>query len=256
LSLIKSIIVFGLIILIGACSSLRQEPSWLGKTWVEGSNYYFSGISSDSNSLQEAKEQAYMNAIIKAAEFVGMTINNKTVQTINSNYDDINSKTNLSIQDTFLSQAIIKEFQYTKTDNKKFVGYALIEYNRSSLEQEKRRQAELETQKQNKIAERKKLGTFTISTNSPSLNILLPDIKKHLQAQGYTIGNSGKTISISLIERRFSISQNDIYSCHLNISIEINGQIQIIKSAGYGKNKEISQADANKQWIEALTTQN
>ncbi|MDR3048334.1 MAG: hypothetical protein LBV16_00585 [Elusimicrobiota bacterium] len=249
---VKIIIILGIAFLAAACSALRQEPAWIGKTWSEGNYYYFSGISSDGNSLQEAKEQAYMNAVIKAAEFVGMTINNKTTQNLNSNYDNINSQTNLSIQDTFLSQAIIKEFKYTKTNDKKFVGYALIEYKKSILEQEKNRRTDIEAQKQKKIAERKKMGVFTIISNFQNPP-LLTSIKKHLQEQGYTISGGGnKIIQVSLIEQRFSISANDIHSCHINVSIEIDGEIQTINSTGYGKDKESAQADAHKRFIAAL----
>ncbi|MDR3244162.1 MAG: hypothetical protein LBT79_05380, partial [Elusimicrobiota bacterium] len=201
------------------------------------------------NSLKEAKEKAYIDALIKIAQYLGISVSDKTIYSLNADFSSIDAKSKTEVKDTFLSQVIIKEFQWTK-NKYNFVGYILLEIPKNLLEKEKARKEAEEKKRQKTISDRKNLGAFSIQVNTKEIQILIPDIKSHLQACGYTILNEGIPIKVNLIEGRFNESQGGIYSYELNIEINFNNDVKTISSKGFGNSRDNAKSDAYKTWLE------
>lgn len=247
---IKLVCIFFAVSLFGACATPQKEPVWLGKTWQEGSKFFFSGISGESSTLQESKEQAYINAMTKAAEYVGVSVNTKTKHTLSNDGADIESLTGLSAEDVFLTQASIKEFTYNKTGDKQFIGYILIEYNRNLLEDEKKRRDEIERQRLLKIADRKKLGPLSVNMPS-SISRINGEVKHFLQQQGYIIGDENATpLKFTVIEEDYAVSMQSIFVCSVKIDIQFKNDVKSYLAKGYGKDKNQALDDALQQWTQ------
>ena len=92
-----------------------SKVSWIGKTWYEGTKFYFSGMSEPSYNLKKAKELAYNDAVLNAAKYLGVKISNKTISNVNNNVVKINEHTQSSLEDSLISAAIIKEFYFGTT---------------------------------------------------------------------------------------------------------------------------------------------
>ena len=61
-----------------------SKIGWIGKTWSEGTKFYFSGISEPSYSLKKAKETAYNDAALNAAKYLGIKISNQSTSMASS----------------------------------------------------------------------------------------------------------------------------------------------------------------------------
>jgi hypothetical protein len=240
---------------ITANSDLAQNqtsnpPVWAGKTWAQGNSYFFSGMSSPSESLYDARQSAYSNALASVSQFLGMTISNNTTQIIGNDYSGINAQTNISSQDTNLVNGIVKDFQYSKT-NDKFTGYILLEYSKQDIDDEKKRQADLEKKKLEMIAARKKIGILNVQAQV-GVEQMIPALKQFLQSQGYLVGDNGKVaVLIKQISQNTERANPYSFVCFLNVEIDINGQIFTFTSRGYGSNESaaIKNARDSKQWL-------
>ena len=250
---ITLICIFLAVSFFGACAAPQKEPVWLGKTWQEGSKFFFSGISGECSTLQESKEQAYINAMIKAAEYVGVSVNTKTKQTLTNDGADLESLTGLSAEEVFLTQASIKEFVYNKTEDKMFTGYILIEYNKNLLEEEKKRRDELERQRLQKIADRKKLGALSVKMPA-AISSINGEVKHFLQQQGYITGEEGTPLVFTLVDENYSVSMQSIFVCGIKIDIQFKDDVKSYSSTGFGKDKGTALGDALKQWMEEFKT--
>jgi hypothetical protein len=93
---------------LSACSSIQKEPAWLGKTWQDGKSFFFSGISGECYSLQEAKEQAYINALTKVSEYVGVYIY-KDIKILSNDIVSIDTAP-ICLQRTLSNKALLMEF--------------------------------------------------------------------------------------------------------------------------------------------------
>ncbi len=233
---------------LSACSSIQKEPAWLGKTWQDGKSFFFSGISGECYSLQEAKEQAYINALTKVSEYVGVYINTKTIKILSNDIVSIDSSTDLSSENIFLTQAFIKEFKYVKS-GKLFTGYILIEYNNNLLENEKKRRADLEKEKQAKIEKRKKIGIITVNILNSSIYNLDGEIKHFLHDEGYFTGTNGIPLTFKLITEQISKSKQNIFICKIKIDICFRNEVKSYSSTGYGNDKRQAVNDAHTQWV-------
>lgn len=246
---IKILICFlMLFFILSACSTIQKEPAWTGKTWQEGNSFFFSGISGECFSLQEAKEHAYINALRKVSEYVGVTITIKTIKILNNDNINIDSSTDLSSQDIFLTQALIKEFNYTKKDGK-FTGYILIEYNNNLLKDEKKRRAILEEEKRIKIENRKKIGIITVNVLNSSISNLNGEIKYFLHNEGYVLGENGIPLVFKLVTEQINKSTQNIFICKTKIDISFKNEVKSFSAVGYGNDRNQAIDDAHHQWI-------
>lgn len=232
---------------------MQKEPVWLGKTWQQGKSFFFSGISGECHSLQEAKEQAYINALTKVSEYVGVYINTKTIKILSDDTVSIDSSTDLSSEDIFLTQAFIKEFEYRKSDNK-FTAYILIEYDNNLLESEKKRRADLEKAKELKKEAHKKIGKIAVRILNPSICDLTGEIKHFLHNDGYVVGESGIPLLFKVISEQVteSKSQQNIFICKIKIDIIFKNNVQSYSSIGYGNTRNQAVNDAHAQWIKTF----
>ena len=251
----KVLVFLFAILAVGCFSGGRQEPSWVGKTWIEGQKYFFSGISGECRTLKEAKDQSFLDGAVKAAQYIGMSISIRSETQNTQDKSLLDEQIRSQVSETFLSQAIVKEFVYTKTADGFFVGHSLIEYDNRVLQAEKRRRLDLEAERAKKLAERKKVGALSIRF-SPTLNRISADIKEYFQAQGYLLGDKGIPVEIYLVEERFSKSLQNIHSCNLKIAVDFDGDVKVFEATGFGADKGRAQADAFKTWLALFKKEN
>jgi hypothetical protein len=262
-SLKFSLVLITLTIFFAACASVPQKvvvtadegasktsPDWAGKTWSQGNAFFFSGISDMAGSVYEARQQAYSDALTKAAEYIGVSLNNTTSQFLDNNFDSMNAQTSLTIEETKLSQGIIKDFKYTQS-NGKFTGFILMEYSKKDLDEEKQRQLDLIEKKKAAIAARKNIGEVAVSAPQ-NLKEMIPALKQFLQKQGYLVGDNGKAFA-TIKEISSSTQRANQFSmvCFLNLEINFNGQIFNFTSRGYGtdETQALINAKTAKQWL-------
>jgi hypothetical protein len=241
-------------IFFAACSARQtQDPSWLGKTWSDANHYYFSGISDSSYSLNEARQSAYLDALAKAAEYIGFAIDIKTTQSLNSHYADIQSNTKLTVKDTLFSQAEIKDFQYVQKNDNSYRAYILIEFKKSLIEAEKRRREELENQRLEKIAQRKSAGDVEV-ISPPELDDIKYAVIEFLEKTGYNIyrGGGAKKIPFKIIKvaERFGMSRYDIISYNFTAAATFDDMTKNISVVGFGNTRMQAVNDAHMLWLE------
>lgn len=248
-------------VLLGACfnapkraaspiledNSPAREVSWLGTTRVEGSTLYSSGISGECSTLQQARQEAYNDALRKIAEYAGITISNNSVLFLNSSQSNISAFTNMTVEETALSKTVIKEFEYNKNAGGKYIGYILVQYDLKLLDEEKKRKAEIEKKKREIIDNRRKIGIMTINT-PPSLYLIASDLGRFLQSEGYLIGQQGKPINVSLIDEEY-IERAGGWTATLKTELNLNGTIIVTRSSGFGSDKQKAFNEAARQYI-------
>jgi hypothetical protein len=246
-------ILFIVLIFSIVVGCFAKDPNWMGKTWLSGNNMYFAGISGEEATLKDAKEQAYIDALQKVGQYIGMSVNAKTVQTLTSDDSSIESLANILLKDVYLSQISIKEFKYTKTNNR-YVGNVLLECNVSMIEKEKQRRIEEENKRRQLLERRKALGIFIVQTQSNSIKPIIADIKSILQSEGYEISphQKGNPIILNLIDENFSQSSQEIYSYNFNVEIIFNNNINTLSAKGFGNSQDNAKRYAYKKWIEAF----
>ncbi|MDR3049529.1 MAG: hypothetical protein LBV16_06835 [Elusimicrobiota bacterium] len=244
---------------LGACASAPKKAvlnddsnprnlTWLGKTWAEGSTLYAGGISGESDNLQQARQQAYSDALRKIAEYSGITVSNNAFFAVSANNASSSDLSNMSVEETSLSKAQIKEFEYGKTQTGKFVGYALVQYDMRLLEEEKKRKEELEKQRKQEMENRKKLGKLAIIAPQ-KLNLLVPDLKQFLQSEGYLIAETGDSITVSLINEEY-IEKGNLWLATIKTEFNLKDKIIVSQASGVGKTKYEALTEAVKRWID------
>ncbi|MDR0822838.1 MAG: hypothetical protein LBN20_03545 [Endomicrobium sp.] len=259
MKILKISIIFVIAAVLGACATAPKTAvlnddtnprnlSWLGKTWAEGSLLYAGGISGECDNLQQARQQAYTDALRKIAEYAGMTISNSSFFALSANGSNMADYSNMSLEETSLSKAQIKEFEYSKTTIGKFVGYALVQYDTKLLDEEKKRKAELEKQRQEEIANRRKLGKLAIIAPK-SLTILVSDLKQFLQQEGYLISEDGAPITVAIIDEEY-IARSGGWTATVKTEFNLNGRIISTQASGFGKTKQEALIESTRRWID------
>ncbi|MDR3244161.1 MAG: hypothetical protein LBT79_05375 [Elusimicrobiota bacterium] len=257
---VKIVIIFIIAAFLGACVSSPKRaalndgsfnkkdlPSWIGKTWTQTPFLYAGGISGECAALQQARQEAYIDALRKVAEYGGMSISNEAFFVTHSENVNVSDFVNMSIEETALSKAQITEFEYSKTSEGKFVGYVLLQYDMNIIEAEKKRKEELEKQRKQELENRKKLGSFYVSAPQ-SLSLLVPDIKSFFQKEGYLIADSGRPITVTLIDDEY-IERSGGWTATIKTEVNFNSKIIITQASGFGKNKKEAFNEAVRRWL-------
>ncbi len=216
-----------------------SKISWIGKTWYEGTKFYFSGISEPTYSLKKAKELAYNDAALNAAKYLGIKISNQTTSSVNNNIVKVNEATQSSFEDTLISAAIIKEFFFTEKKDK-YTAYVLLEIDREILKKEQNRKEEVEQIKKEKnkkkaeqIEENKKAGPYNIIV-SDDLQPILPDIKNLFKKQGYSIENTNDyyctPIYVNIVHENLQPAIDNLVSYELRVELIFNDETFVMES--------------------------
>ncbi|MDR2708486.1 MAG: hypothetical protein LBC07_00720 [Elusimicrobiota bacterium] len=214
-----------------------KAPDWAGKTWIDGNSYFFSGISGITDNLADARQQAYLDALSKAAQYLGISLDDTTQYIINSNVSSLNSSTNITTDQTQLTQGIIKDFQYTRNKNNSIVGYLLLVYNKSDIEREKRRKEQLAQQEKRRILDRAK---FRVSINTDErLDGLSAEVKEVFSKLGYQIASeSDMLLNVKVADESYENVRNGMIMCVLKIEVSLGQKAQVLETFGYGKTRE------------------
>jgi hypothetical protein len=231
-------------------SASTKKADWIGKSWDDSTYYYFSGISSGCPEIAQARQQAYGDALVKAAEFLGVRIDNKTIYNLSNDSSHLDAQTKLEISDTFFEQAKIKEFIYDKTDNGNFVGYVLLEVKKNVIAAEKNRK-EKERAERIKLLENRKNSTPVFIEVPENLSMIGYSLKEFLQNEGFVFAQEGSPIKIVLIDENFNIVKG-IYSCNLEIAISFENKTKTYSARGFGSNREQSKLQAQKECIKKI----
>jgi hypothetical protein len=257
--MLKSIIVIISIVFFTSCAGIPKESvliksdndanqiSWLGKTWIENGNLYAGGISSECDTLQQARQQAYTDALTKIAEYSGISVSNNNAVFLNNSYSGMTSHSDILLDKTFLSKALIKDFKYNKTKSSKFVGYILVQYDMRLIEEEKARKNKNEENKKKEIADRKKFGSIKIIAPK-NLNLIVTDLKEFLQNEGYLIRNDGKVANLSLVDEEY-IEKDGGFTATIKTELNLNDRLIVSRSSGFGISKKDAFRDAVRQWL-------
>jgi hypothetical protein len=243
-------LVFIGIFFISACQKVPQRfqedqpasknpPAWAGESWAESGLYYFSGISGFQDNLSEAREQAYANALSKAAQYIGVSVAEMTSYNVNANASSLNSSTVLSSRDVQIKEGAIKSFEYTR-DSKGFVGYVLLEYNKNALDKERQRHDLLQKKEMERVAARSAVSIF-IKDNS-DLSALGAAAKNVFSKMGYKIsnGDTGVPLELSLLNADYQNASRGLIMCVIKVEVKLKDKLQVFEAVGYGKNNEIA----------------
>lgn len=216
-----------------------SKISWIGKTWYEGTKFYFSGISEPTYSLKKAKELAYNDAALNAAKYLGIKISNQTSSSVTNNIVKVNEATQSSFEDTLISAAIIKEFFFTEKKDK-YTAYVLLEIDREILKKEQNRKEEVEQikkqkdkKKEKQIEENKKSGPYNVIA-SDDLQPILPDIKNLFKKQGYPIEDTNNyyctPIYVNIVHENLQPAIDNLVSYELRVELIFNDKTFVMES--------------------------
>lgn len=253
----KPVLLLVMIALFGGCATYQKGPLWQGKSWSEGDNLYFSGISSEKNTIQEAKQEAYNNALTGIADYLGVTLNIDSQNTISSQANDYKSYMQAETKDVLVKQVYTTEFMYQSFGNK-YVGNILLEYNQKTMQQELARREEalqqhqqeerLKKQQEQAIKDkRKNLGPIEVKINPADLDIKNPLIKK-LGELGYSLATEGKTLLVKITNTSYSQAKN-LSTCQLSVEVNFEGQILGYQVKGFGKDQASALKNAVKELV-------
>ncbi|MDR2772497.1 MAG: hypothetical protein LBB93_03415, partial [Elusimicrobiota bacterium] len=231
-------------------ATAQNPPSWAGKTWQQGNSYFFSGISAPSDTLDSARQSAYVNALLSVSNYIGITVSNNTSQVVGNDYAGISAYTDISSQKTNLANGQTKDFQFTKSGTQ-YIGYILLEYAKSDIDGEKQRIIDLQKKKEAEIAARKDIGPIVVIATQ-EVETMVPALKQFLQSQGYLVGDRGLARAIiKFISQKVDRANPYSMVCFLDIEIDLNGQIFTFTTRGYGATADdaINNARDAKQWL-------
>jgi hypothetical protein len=216
----------------------KGSPEWAGKSWSEGGYHYFSGISGYRDSVSGAREQAYMDALSKAAQYIGVSVADMTSYNVNTDASSLNSSTVLSSRDVQLQEGVIKEFEYTK-ENKGVVGYVLVQYNETALNKEKQRHEDIQKKEQARVAARSSAPIF-IEDNS-GLSALAAAVKNVFSKMGYKVSDGdddGVPVELSLIDVDYQKTREGLVMCVIKAEVKLKNKLQVFEAFSYGKDDE------------------
>lgn len=216
-----------------------SKISWIGKTWNEGTKFYFSGMSEPSYNLKKAKELAYNDAALNAAKYLGIKISNQTTSNVNNNVVRVNEQTQSSFEDTIISAAIIKEFYFTEKKDK-YTAYILLEIDKEILKKEQNRKEEVEQakiekdkKKNEQIENNKKSGPYNLIV-SDDLQPILPDVKNLFKKYGYTIEDindyNSTPIHLNIIHEDLRAAVDNLVSYELRVELIFNEERFVMES--------------------------
>jgi len=135
--------------------SASKIPSWAGKSWEEKNTLYFTGSATGSSSFEQARELAIRDASTKIVEYFGFTqsVKFKRILTETSRYllDEVSGKS----KEKQIKGVQIKEVYYErwlKESNKVIYNvHLLVSYDKQEMEKEKKRLAQEEKAKTDKV---------------------------------------------------------------------------------------------------------
>ncbi|MDR2709392.1 MAG: hypothetical protein LBC07_05410 [Elusimicrobiota bacterium] len=213
-----------------------QAPSWAGKTWIDGNSYLFSGISGIADNLADARQQAYLDALSKAAQYLGISLSAATNYSVTSDASALNSSTNITTDQTQLTQGIIRDFQYTQ-DKNGIVGYILIEYDKADIERERQRKEKVVEQEKRRLSERSKVD---IAINlDERLKDLAADIRTVFSKLGYKIVPESDTLlNVKIANESYQNVRNGMIMCVLKVEFSLGQKMQVLEAFAYGKTQE------------------
>ncbi len=219
----------------------NEIKDWVGKSWTAGNKLYFSGMSEPSESLKKAKELAYNDAVLNAAKYLGIKVSNKTKSEIKNNDISLRDQTSTLLDDTFISYAVIKEFDFNEKNNK-YVAYLLLEIDKDVLNKEQQRKNKLEQEKEEEIKkqdviinENKESGKYNLII-SQKINSIKHDIQNIFENSGYIIENKTakdeniKKINVKVIDEQINNVIDDMFSYSIKVSVKFNNKSFILKS--------------------------
>jgi hypothetical protein len=245
------------ILLLGACATHPKGPSWQGKSWEEGGNLYFSGISSETDTIQGVRQEAYNNAIADIADYLGVSLNITSENSINSGFTDYQSVMESENQDVLLKQIHVKNFEYQKS-GKKYIGNILLEYNRKIMQEELARKEEarkkaeqeepLKKEQEKEIRKkRKNIGNIQVKLLPDTLNFKT-QLTNHLNGLGYAVTATGKIVLVKAADIS-CVPANGLWVCVLNLEVNFKNKISVYQAKGVGKDREQSLNNAGREVV-------
>ncbi len=245
---------FLLIALLGACSTSPKGPDWQGRSWQEGGSLYFSGISSETESIQNARQEAYNNALSDIADYLGLNLNVTSESSTYSQYSDYQSVLKAETDDVLLKQIHVKNFEYQKIGNR-YVGNILLEYNQKNMKEEIARLEEvrkklemekpLREQEEQKARQRRAaMGKVQVNL-SPIILTFRSQLISRLQSMGYDVVPVGKSLLVNASNISYE-QTNGIWVCLMDFEVVFRNQVSVYSARGTGATKEQAFANANK----------